>query len=125
VGGDGGKLGGRGLDFGPDIDNTTGARSGVDGDDAVRFVSGQSTSKFELVCFPTGSEEICGGNIGNGSTFCVRANCGVSAHKKGSTVPYAGMMFVRKNQDSAYVDPGMALDRMDPESLATWKTDKV
>jgi hypothetical protein len=77
------------------------------------------------VLFPTGSEELFGGTIRNGSTFCVRANCGVSAHKKGSTVPYAGMMFVRKNQDSAYVDPGMALDRMDPESLATWKTDKV
>jgi hypothetical protein len=49
----------------------------------------------------------------------------VSAHKKGSTVPYAGMMFLRKNQDSAYVDPGMALDRLDPEILATWRTGKV
>jgi hypothetical protein len=77
------------------------------------------------VCFPTGSEEICGGTIGNGSTFCIRANCGVSSHKKGSTVPYAGMMFVRKNQDSAYVDPGMALDRLDPNIIATWRTDKV
>jgi hypothetical protein len=47
------------------------------------------------------------------------------SHKKGSTVPYAGMMFVRKNQDSAYVDPGMALDRLDPKILATWRTDKV
>jgi hypothetical protein len=82
VGGGGGLLGGRGLDFGPDIDNTTGARFGVDGYDAVGFGLGQNTSKFELVCFPTGSEEICGGTIGNGSTFCVRANCDVSAHKK-------------------------------------------
>jgi hypothetical protein len=63
--------------------------------------------------------------IGNGSTFCIRANCGVSSHKKGSTVPYSGMMFVRKNQDSAYVDPGLALDRLDPKILATWRTDKV
>jgi hypothetical protein len=125
VGGDGGTLGGRGFDFGPDIDDTKGARFGVDGDDAVGFGLGQNTSKFELVCFPTGSEEICGGTIGNGSKFCVRANCGVSAQKKGSTVPYSGMMFVRKNQDSAYVDPGMALDRLDPEFMATWKTDKV
>jgi hypothetical protein len=35
------------------------------------------------------------------------------------------MMFVCKNQDSAYVDPGMALDRLDPKILATWRTDKV
>jgi hypothetical protein len=125
VGGGGGTLGGRGLDFRPDIDDTTDARFGVDGDEAVGFGLGQNTSKFELVCFPTGSEEICGGTIVNGSMFCVRANCGVSAHKKGSTVPYAGMMFVHKNQDSAYVDPGMALDRLDPEILATWRTAKV
>jgi hypothetical protein len=125
VGDGGGTLGGRGLDFGPDIDDTTGARFGFDGNEAAGFGLGQNTSKFELVCFPTGSEEICGGTIGNESTFCVRANCGVSARKKGSTVPYAGMMFVRKNQDSAYVDPGMALDRLDPEIMATWRTGKV
>jgi hypothetical protein len=35
------------------------------------------------------------------------------------------MIFVRKNQDSAYVDPGMALDRLDPKILATWRNDKV
>jgi hypothetical protein len=35
------------------------------------------------------------------------------------------MMFVRKNQDSAYVDPGMALDRLDPKIIATWITGKV
>jgi hypothetical protein len=121
----GGTLGGRGLDFGPDIDDTTGARFGVNGDETVGFGLGQNTNKFELLCFPTGSEEICGGTIGNGSTFCVRENCGVSAHKKGSTVHDAGMMFVRKSQDSAYVDPGMALYRLDPEILATWRTDKV
>jgi hypothetical protein len=46
------------------------------------------------------------------------------SHKKGFTVPYSGMMFVRKNQDSDYVDPGMALDRLDPKILATWRTDK-
>jgi hypothetical protein len=56
----GGTLGGRGLEFGPDIDDTTGARFGVDGDEAVGFGLGQNTSKFEIVCFPTGSEEICG-----------------------------------------------------------------
>jgi hypothetical protein len=125
VGGGGGTLGGRGLNFGPDIEDTTGAHFGVDGDEAVGLGLGQNTSKFELVCFPTGSEEICGGTIGNGITFCVQANCCVSSHKKGSAVPYAGMMCVRKNQDSAYVDPGMALDRLDPKILATWKTDKV
>jgi hypothetical protein len=126
VGGSGGgRLGGRGLDFGLDIEDPTVAHFGVDWDEAVGLGLGQNTSKFELVCFPTGSEKICGGTIGNGSTFCIRANCGVSSHKKGSTVPYAGMMFVLKNQDSAYVDPGMALDRLDPKSLATWRTDKV
>jgi hypothetical protein len=124
-GGGGGTLGGRGLDFGPDIEGLTVAHLGVDVDESVGLGLGQNTSKFELVCFPTGSEEICGGTIGNGSTFCIRANCGVSSHKKGSTVPYSGMMFVRKNQDSAYVDPGMALDRLDPNILATWRTDKV
>jgi hypothetical protein len=45
--------------------------------------------------------------------------------QKGSTVPHAGMMFVRKNQDSAYVDPGRALDHLDPKILATWRTNKV
>jgi hypothetical protein len=123
--GGGGTLGGRGLDFGPDIEDPTVAHFGVDGDEAVGLGLVQNTSKFELVCFPTGYEEICGGTIGNGSNFCVRANCGVSSHKKGSTVPYAGMMFVRKKQDSAYVDPGMALDRLDPKILATWRTNKV
>jgi hypothetical protein len=121
----GGTLGGRGLDFGPDIEGLTVAHLGVNAEEAVGLGLGQNTSKFELVCFPTGSEEICGGTIRNGSTFCIRANCGVSSHKKGSTVPYSGMMFVRKNQDSAYVDPGMALDRLDPKILATWGTDKV
>jgi hypothetical protein len=125
VGGGGGMLGARGLDFGPDIEDPTVAHLGVDGDESVGLGLGQNTSKFELVCFPTGSEEICGGTIGNGSTFCVRANCGISSHKKGSTVPYAGMIFVRKNQDSAYVDRGMAFDRLDPNILATWRIDKV
>jgi hypothetical protein len=121
----GGTLGGRGLDFGPDIEGLTVAHLGVDVEEAVGIGLGKNTSKFELVCFPTGSEEICGGTIGNGSTFCIRVNCGVSSHKKGSTVPYSGMMLVCKNQDSAYVDPGMALDHLDPNILATWRTDKV
>jgi hypothetical protein len=82
VGGGGGTLGGRGLDFGPDIEDPTVPQFGVDGDEAVGLGVGQNTSKFELVCFSTGSEEICGGTIGNGSTFCIRANCGVSSHKK-------------------------------------------
>jgi hypothetical protein len=82
VGGGGGTLGGRGLDFGPDIEDPTVAHFGVDGDEAVGLRLGQNTSKFELVCFPTGSEEICGGVIVNGSNFCVRANCGVLSHKK-------------------------------------------
>jgi hypothetical protein len=125
LGGGGGTLGGRGLDFGPDIEGLTVAHLGVDVDEAVGLGLSQNTSKFELVCFPTGSEEICGGTIGNGSTFCIRANCGVLSHKKGSTVPHSGMMFVRKNQDSAYVDPGMALDRLDRKIMATWRTDKV
>jgi hypothetical protein len=125
VGGGGGTLGGRGLDFGPDIEDPTVSHFGVDGDEAVGLGLGQNTSEFELVCFSTGSEEICRGTIGNGCTFCVRANCGVSSHKKSSTVPYAVMMCVRKNQDSAYVDPGTALDRLDPKILATWRTDKV
>jgi hypothetical protein len=60
VGGGVGTLGGRGLDFGPGIEDTTGAHFGVDGDEAVGLGLGQNTSKFELVCFPTGSEEICG-----------------------------------------------------------------
>jgi hypothetical protein len=37
VGGGGGTLGGRGFDFGPDIDDTTCAHFGVDGDDTVGF----------------------------------------------------------------------------------------
>jgi hypothetical protein len=41
VGGGGGTLGGRVLDFGPDIDDTTRARFGVDGDYEVGFGSGQ------------------------------------------------------------------------------------
>jgi hypothetical protein len=35
------------------------------------------------------------------------------------------MMLVRRNQDPAYVDHGLALDRLDPEILATWSTGKV
>jgi hypothetical protein len=35
------------------------------------------------------------------------------------------MMFVHKNQDSAYNDPSMALDRLDPNILAIWRTDKA
>jgi hypothetical protein len=63
VGGGGGTLGGRGLDFGPDIEGLTVAHLGVDVEEAVGLGLGQNTSKFELVCFPTGSEEICGGTI--------------------------------------------------------------
>jgi hypothetical protein len=84
------------------------------------------TSKFEIVCFPVGSSPVCGGTIGNGSTFCIRKECTVTYHKKlGNAVPCSGMPFVRKNQDSAFIDPGMALDRLDLDFLSTRKTDRV
>jgi hypothetical protein len=35
------------------------------------------------------------------------------------------MLFVRKNQDSAFIDPGMALDRLDLDFLSTWNTERV
>jgi hypothetical protein len=84
------------------------------------------TSKFEIVCFPVGSSPVCGGTIENGSTFCIRKECAVTSHKKlGNAVPCSGMIFVLKNQDSAFIDPGMALDRLDLDFLSTWRTDRV
>jgi hypothetical protein len=62
------------------------------------------TSKFEIVCFSVGSSPVCDGTIGNGSTFCIRKECTVTSHKKlGNVVPCSGMLFVRKNQDSAFI----------------------
>jgi hypothetical protein len=84
------------------------------------------TSKFEIVCFPVDSSPICCGVIGNGSTFSISKEYTVNSHKKlGNVVPCSGILFVRNNQDSAFIDPGMALDRLDLDFLTTWKTDKV
>jgi hypothetical protein len=84
------------------------------------------TSKFEIVCFPVGSSPVCGGTIRNGSTFCIRKECTVTSDKKlGNVVPCSGMLFVRNNQDSAFIDPEMALDRLDLDFLSTWKTDRA
>jgi hypothetical protein len=83
-------------------------------------------SKFEIVCFPVGSSPVCGGTGGNGSTFCIHKEFKFNSHKKlGHVVPCSGMLFIRNNQDSAFIDPGMALDRLELEFLSTWKTDRV
>jgi hypothetical protein len=84
------------------------------------------TSNFEMVCFPVGSSPVCDRTIGNGSTFCIRMECTVTSHKKlVNAVPCSGMLFVRNNQESASIDPGMALDRLDLDFLSTWKTYRV
>jgi hypothetical protein len=84
------------------------------------------TSKFEIVCFPVGSSPVCGRTIGNGSTFSIHKECTVTSNKKlGNVAPCSGMIFVRNNQDSTFIDAGMALDRLGLEFLTTWKTDKV
>jgi hypothetical protein len=84
------------------------------------------TSKFEIVCFPMGSSPVYGGTIGNDSTFCIRKECTVTSHKKlGNVVPCSGMLFVRKNQDLAFIYPGMALDRLELDFISTWRTYRV
>jgi hypothetical protein len=54
VGGGGGTLGGRGLDFGPEIDDTTGARFSVGGDDEEETSAwvhlNYGTHRFGLMC---------------------------------------------------------------------------
>jgi hypothetical protein len=73
------------------------------------------TCKFEIVCFPVISSPVCGGTIGKGITFCIRKEFTVTSHKKlGNVVPCSGMLFVRKNQDSAFIDPGWRL------TVLTW-----
>jgi hypothetical protein len=86
------------------------------------------TSNFEIVCFPVGSSPICGRTIGNGSTFCIRKECTVTSHKKlGNAVPCSGMLFVRNNQDPAFVDPfaefgqRYGATRHDSFTFLTWK----
>jgi hypothetical protein len=97
----------------------------VGGETAPDLTDG-NTSKFEIVCFPVGTPLICGGTIGNGSTFCIRKECTIISHKKPvNIVPCSRILFVRKKQDSAFIDHGMALDRLDLDFLKTWETDKV
>jgi hypothetical protein len=84
------------------------------------------TSKFEIVCFPVGSSPVCGRTIGNGSTLCIRKECTFTSHEKlVNAVPCSRMLFVRKNQEWAFIDPGMVLDRLDLDFLSTWKTYRV
>jgi hypothetical protein len=40
-------------------------------------------------------------------------------------VPCSGILFVRNNQYSDFIDPGMALDRLDLDFISTWNIDRV
>ena len=68
---------------------------------------------------------LCCGIIGQGGTFCVKRDCGVSAHRSTKFQVTPDSLYVLKNLEAAYVEPFVSTKKLENGLLESWLNEKV
>ena len=84
-----------------------------------------SDKLFFIVCVDCGDPRVCFGNVGVGSVFCVRKDCGVKSHQ-GAKSAFAGtgvnLVFIKRNSSSenVFTEPSVPWDQIPEEVRMEW-----